>query len=106
MVGSEKTILISSYCVLRVLLANTHQHTSQASSMVLIPLLPHKLFQVCDKQGSGGAELSPELALCSHPQVLYVLSVDFRVVRVNEIQLMDDDVMKEYPSIDLSDVVV
>ena len=90
----------------RVLLANTHQQTSQASSVILVSLLPHEFFQVCGKQGSGRSELSAELALRAHPQVLNVLCVDLRVVRVHEVHLMDDDVMEEHPSIELRDVLV
>ena len=90
----------------RVLLANTHQQTSQASSVILVSLLPHEFFQVCGKQGSGRSELSAELALRAHPQVLNVLCVDLRVVRVHEVHLMDDDVMEEHTSIELRDVLV
>ena len=90
----------------RVLLANTHQQTSQASSVILVSLLPHEFFQVYGKQGSGRSELSAELALRAHPQVLNVLCVDLRVVRVHEVHLMDDDVMEEHPSIELRDVLV
>ena len=74
--------------------------------MILVSLLPHEFFQVCGKQGSGRSELSAELALHAHPQVLNVLCVDLRVVRVHEVHLMDDDVMEEHPSIELRDVLV
>ena len=74
--------------------------------MILVSLLPHEFFQVCGKQGSGRSELSAELALRAHPQVLNVLCVDLRVVRVHEVHLMDDDVMEEHPSIELRDVLV
>ena len=74
--------------------------------MILVSLLPHEFFQVCGKQGSGRSELSAELALRAHPQVLNVLCVDLRVVRVHEVHLMYDDVMEEHPSIELRDVLV
>ena len=74
--------------------------------MILVSLLPHEFFQVCGKQGSGRSELSAELALRAHPEVLNVLSVDLRVVRVHEVHLMDDDVMEEHPSIELRDGLV
>ena len=74
--------------------------------MILVSLLPHEFFQVCGKQGSGRSELSAELALRAHPQVLNVLCVNLRVVRVHKVHLMDDDVMEEHPSIELRDVLV
>ena len=95
MVGSEKSLLVSSFDrqVLRVLLSDTHQQSSQALFVFLVPLFPHKLFHVCVKYGPGAAELSPQLTLGSHPQVLDMLCVDFRVV-------------KAHPSVDLGDVII
>ena len=63
-----------------------------AVSMFFVSLLPHKLFQVSLKQRPGGAELASQLVPASHQQVFDVLRVDVRVVGVNEVVLVYDDV--------------